>query len=87
MKSCACLDGRVLENAVAEIQDVACAAERCDGFLRGAANCFGRAEEDGWVDIALHGDLGPRSGRRARKSTRQSTLRTFAPERATAGSR
>ena len=49
-------DWGVLEDAVAEIQDVACAAEGCHGFLRGAANFFGRAEEDGWVDVALHGD-------------------------------
>ena len=49
-------DWRVLKDAVAEIQDVARAAEGCDGFLRDAANLFGRAEEDGGVDVALDGD-------------------------------
>lgn len=49
-------DGCLLKNAVAEIEDVACAAESGDGVLRCAANLFGRAKKDGGIDVALKGD-------------------------------
>ena len=50
-------DWGVLEDAVAEIQNVAYAAKGGDRFLSGAANFFGRAEEDGGVYVALEGDV------------------------------
>ena len=48
--------GRVLQNAVAEIQNVAVAAELGDDIQGGFANLFRRAEQNGGIKIALHRD-------------------------------
>ena len=48
--------GRVLQNAVAQIQDVAVAAELGDDVQGGLANFFLRAEENGGIEIALDRD-------------------------------
>src|SRR5579859_6120853 len=49
-------DGSVLQNSVAEIQNVAGPAKRGHGFLRGTANFVRRAVEHSGVDISLQGD-------------------------------
>jgi len=49
---------RMLQNTVAEVKDVAGAAECRGGFQSYAANFFGRGEKDGGVDVSLQGDVG-----------------------------
>ena len=51
-------DRGVLEDAVAEVEDVACSAKRGNGFLGCAANFLRRREEHGWVYVSLQGDAG-----------------------------
>lgn len=49
-------DGSLRQDAVAEIEDVACFAERGHGLASGALNRFGRAKKHGGIDVALDGD-------------------------------
>ena len=49
-------DGSVLQNSVAEIQNVAGSAKRGHSFLRGTANFVRGAVEHCGVDISLQGD-------------------------------
>src|SRR5208282_2937224 len=56
-KKLSVLDGCILQNAVAEIEDVAMAGKRIDGCQCHIANFFGRGKQDGGVDIALESNF------------------------------
>ena len=56
--------GRVLQNAVAQIQDVAVAIEFGDDVQSGLANFLRRSEKDRGIEIALDSDA--RAGKRAK---------------------
>src|SRR5258708_1189191 len=55
-KELSILDRRILQNAVAKVQDVAVASQGVDGGQGYIANFFGRRKQNGRVDIALESD-------------------------------
>src|SRR5216684_2555256 len=56
-KELSVLDRRILQDAVAEVEDVAVASQRIDGGQGHVANSFGRGKQNRRVDIALESDF------------------------------
>src|SRR6267378_4331644 len=56
-KEMSVLEWRILQDAVAEVEDVAVASQRIDGGQRHVANSFGRGKQNRRVDIALESDF------------------------------
>jgi hypothetical protein len=50
-------DGGVLQDAMAEIENVALAGERINGVQGHVSNLFLRAEKDGRIDVTLQSDF------------------------------
>jgi hypothetical protein len=50
---------RLLQNTVAQVQDVANAARALDSLASRLAHALFRTEEDAWIDVALQRDARP----------------------------
>ena len=75
-------DGRLLDDAVTEIQDVSTAAERVDCALVALRDFLWRTQKNRRIHIALQRNFRPEClARSSAMSARQSTLSTLAPAR------